>query len=58
MNDWFIWNGMNCKQYGIYVSEQPPITIPSERATYTNVPGSPRQPDDAGGRGTFMTIWC
>lgn len=41
MNDWFTWNGMNCTQYGIYVSEQPPVTIPSERATYTNVPGRP-----------------
>jgi len=41
MNDWFIWNGVSCAQYGIYVSEQPPITIPSERATHTNVPGRP-----------------
>ena len=41
MNDWFLWNGVRCTQYGIYVSEQPPITIPSERATYTNVPGRP-----------------
>jgi len=41
MNDWFIWNGVSCTQYGVYVSEQPPIVIPSERATYTNVPGRP-----------------
>jgi len=41
MNDWFLWNGVSCAQYGIYVSEQPPITIPSERAAYTNVPGRP-----------------
>jgi len=41
MNNWFIWNGVICAQYGIYVSEQPPVTIPSERATYTNVPGRP-----------------
>ena len=41
MNNWFLWNGVSCTQYGIYVSEQPPVTIPSERATYTNVPGRP-----------------
>ena len=41
MNDWFIWNGVSSAQYGIYVSEQPPVTIPSERVTYTNVPGRP-----------------
>lgn len=39
MNDWFEWNGVRCTQYGIHVLEQPPITIPSERATFTNVPG-------------------
>ena len=41
MNDWFEWNGVRCTQYGIHVSELPPPTIPSERATYTNVPGRP-----------------
>ncbi len=41
MKDWFIWNGVRCTDYSIYVSEQPPITIPSERVTYTNVPGRP-----------------
>ena len=41
MNDWFEWNGVRCTQYGIYVSELPPPTIPSERVTYTNVPGRP-----------------
>jgi phage-related protein len=41
LKDWFIWNGVSCAQYEIYVSEQPPITIPSERATFTNVPGRP-----------------
>ena len=41
MNDWFEWNGVRCTTYGIRVSEQPPITIPSERVTYTNVPGRP-----------------
>lgn len=39
MNDWFEWNGTRCTEYGIHVLEQPPITIPSERATFTNVPG-------------------
>ena len=41
LNDWFEWNGVRCTQYGIHVSELPPPTIPSERATYTNVPGRP-----------------
>jgi phage-related protein len=39
LNDWFSWNGVRCTEYGIRVSEQPPITIPAERATFTNVPG-------------------
>ena len=39
--DWFTWNGTRCTEYGIRVSEQPPLTIPSERVTYTNVPGRP-----------------
>ena len=41
MNDWFEWNGQRCTDFGIHVSEQPPVTIPSERATFTNVPGRP-----------------
>ncbi|MBQ3762397.1 MAG: hypothetical protein II875_10380 [Clostridia bacterium] len=41
MQDFFIWNGVDCRQYGIHVSEQPPITIPAERSTQTNVPGRP-----------------
>ena len=41
MQDYFIWNGVDCRQYGIHVSEQPPITIPLERSTQTNVPGRP-----------------
>ena len=39
MNDWFEWNGVRCTQYGIHVLEQPPVTIPSERVTFTDVPG-------------------
>ena len=41
MHDYFIWNGTDCRQYGIHVSEQPPIIIPAERSTQTNVPGRP-----------------
>ena len=39
MNDWFTWNGVRCTEYGIHVSEQPPLTMPAERATFINVPG-------------------
>ena len=39
MNNWFKWNGVSCLQYGIYVTELPPPTIPAERVTHTNVPG-------------------
>ena len=39
MNDWFEWNGVRCTQYSIHVLEQPPVTIPSERVTFTDVPG-------------------
>ena len=39
MNDWFEWNGVRCTKYGIHVLEQPPVTIPSERVTFTDVPG-------------------
>ena len=41
MNDWFEWNGVRCTEYGIYISEQPPITIPQERSTQTKIPGRP-----------------
>ena len=39
MNDWFSWNGVKCTEYGIHVLEQPPITRPAERVTFTDVPG-------------------
>lgn len=39
LNNWFKWNGVSCIQYGIYVTELPPPTIPAERVTHTNVPG-------------------
>lgn len=41
MQDFFIWNDTDCRQYGIHVTEQPPVTIPAERSTQTNVPGRP-----------------
>ena len=41
MNDWFEWNGTRCTEYGIFVSEQPPITIPQERSKQTTIPGRP-----------------
>ena len=39
MKDYFIWNGIKSTDYGIHVSEHPPITLPAERTTQTNVPG-------------------
>ena len=30
---------MKCTSLGIHVSEHPPITIPEERVTFTDVPG-------------------
>ena len=39
MNDWFEWNGKRCTEYGIRVSEQPPLTLPAERVAFTDVPG-------------------
>ena len=41
MNDWFIWNGVRCSDFGIHVSEQPPLTIPKLRQTQVTVPGKP-----------------
>lgn len=41
MQDWFSWNGQRCTAFGIHVSEQPPVTIPSERVSFTDVPSRP-----------------
>ena len=41
MTDYFLWNGVDCRTKGIHVTDQPPITIPPERSTQTNVPGRP-----------------
>lgn len=38
---WFEWNGVRSTEYGIYVSEQPPITMPLERTSQITVPGRP-----------------
>ena len=48
MQDFFLWNGVDCRTYGIHVTEQPPITIPAERSTQTNVQAW--KPDAAGRR--------
>lgn len=39
MNDWFVWNGVRSTDKGVYVMEQPPITIPEERVTFDTVRG-------------------
>ena len=39
MNDWFDWNGVRCTRYGIHVSQQPDITLPSERVSFADIPG-------------------
>ena len=41
MNDWFEWNGVRCTEYGIHVTEMPPLTVPAERVSHTTVPGRP-----------------
>ena len=41
MNEWFSWNGVKCTEYGIHVTTQPSIICPSERVTFTNMPGKP-----------------
>ena len=41
LNDWFAWNGKRCTDFGVHVSDQPPLTIPAERVTYLSVPGRP-----------------
>lgn len=36
---WFEWNGVRSTEYGIYVSEQPSITMPLERTSQITIPG-------------------
>ena len=37
--DWFDWKGTRCTAYGIRVVQQPEIIRPSERVTFTAIPG-------------------
>ena len=39
MTDYFEWNGVKSTDYGIHVSEHPAVTLPSERVTFTDIPG-------------------
>ena len=39
MNSWFTWNGTRCTDYGIHVVRQPELIKPSERVSFTPVPG-------------------
>ena len=41
LNDWFEWNGESSTAHGVYVLEQPPITMPQERSKQTSIPGRP-----------------
>lgn len=36
---WFEWNGVKSTEYGVYVDTPPPITMPIERVSYTNIHG-------------------
>lgn len=62
MNDWFKWNGELSTQHGVYVLEQPPITIPAERATFVDVPGRSGSLTQTEGDGVYddltMTAEC
>jgi len=39
LNDWFLWKDTRCTDLGIHVLKQPELVRPSERATFTSVPG-------------------
>lgn len=39
MKDWLIWNGTDCRDYGVHVLSQPSIVSPAERVSYTTIPG-------------------
>lgn len=41
MKDWFEWNDVKCTTFGIHITAQPALIRPSERVTFTNVPGRP-----------------
>ena len=38
MTDWFTWNGAKSTEYGIHITDQPSIIVPTERVTFTQVP--------------------
>lgn len=37
MKGYFTWNGVKSTMYGLYVTEQPDIIVPAERATFKSV---------------------
>lgn len=39
MNDWFIWNGAKCTDYGMHVLTQPTIVVAKERVEELEIPG-------------------
>ncbi len=39
MNDWFTWNGTDCREYGIRAVELPPISFAKERVTWKDIAG-------------------
>lgn len=39
MNDWFIWNGVDCRDYGIHALSQPSPIRPAERIESVTIPG-------------------
>ena len=56
MTDWFEWNGTKCTEYSIHVTEHPAITIPAERATFTNIPGRSGSLTTLEGEQTAQTV--
>jgi len=62
MQDWFEWNGRRCTEFGIHVSEQPPITIPKERIQQVTIPGRPGTLTIAEGQDVYedmtLTVTC
>lgn len=39
--NYFIWNGRKSTEFGVYVDEQPSITMPTERTVQQTIPGRP-----------------
>lgn len=39
MNDYFTWNGVDCREYGIRAVELPPISFAKERITWKDIAG-------------------